>query len=251
MGASQSVTSWELASDAQRGQVLELSKNQSTFLTLNPRTASLGVVASFKLDDNTLLPLFSELRKADKNVQRMADRLLPLNTKEGSISEQEFWRNYLSHVIEVIPSGASARSSSSSSTDGPTSSPPVSKTNSKPAPPAGPPLLFVSLDGTEVALERELLPPNVTCTCLAAKCLDDISDESIEQADFVAVWHTLRIDGELAGRLKKAKIIVRMGVGYDNVDCKATGALGLPVVNVPNYGTEEVRGERGEGTGHA
>ena len=35
-------------------------------------------------------------------------------------------------------------------------------------------------------------------------------------------------------------MVVRMGVGYDNVDIKTAGELGIPVANVPNYGTEEV-----------
>ena len=33
---------------------------------------------------------------------------------------------------------------------------------------------------------------------------------------------------------------MRMGVGYDNVDIKAAGRLGIPVCNIPDYGTEEV-----------
>jgi len=36
------------------------------------------------------------------------------------------------------------------------------------------------------------------------------------------------------------KIIVRMGVGYDNLDSVAWGARGVPVCNVPDYGTSEV-----------
>lgn len=35
-------------------------------------------------------------------------------------------------------------------------------------------------------------------------------------------------------------MVVRMGVGYDNVDIEIAGELGIPVCNVPNYGTEEV-----------
>jgi hypothetical protein len=37
------------------------------------------------------------------------------------------------------------------------------------------------------------------------------------------------------------QMVVRMGVGYDNVDIKVAGEMGIPVANVPNYGTEEVR----------
>ena len=31
-----------------------------------------------------------------------------------------------------------------------------------------------------------------------------------------------------------------MGVGYDNVDVKTAGQMGIPVCNIPDYGTEEV-----------
>jgi len=59
-------------------------------------------------------------------------------------------------------------------------------------------------------------------------------------ADAVMVWHTINIDADMVRRMPKAHVLVRVGVGYDNVDLKACAAAGLPVCNVPNYGTEEV-----------
>jgi lactate dehydrogenase-like 2-hydroxyacid dehydrogenase len=38
----------------------------------------------------------------------------------------------------------------------------------------------------------------------------------------------------------RARIVVRMGVGYDNIDGKLWGAAGVPLCNVPDYGTSEV-----------
>ncbi len=38
----------------------------------------------------------------------------------------------------------------------------------------------------------------------------------------------------------KCKIVVRSGVGFDNVDLEAWGKRGVPVSNVPDYGTTEV-----------
>ena len=38
----------------------------------------------------------------------------------------------------------------------------------------------------------------------------------------------------------KVKIVVREGVGYDNLDLEGWGARGIPVCNVPDYGTTEV-----------
>lgn len=38
----------------------------------------------------------------------------------------------------------------------------------------------------------------------------------------------------------QCRVVVRMGVGFDNVDAAAWGARGVPVCNVPDYGTSEV-----------
>jgi len=38
----------------------------------------------------------------------------------------------------------------------------------------------------------------------------------------------------------KVRIVVREGVGYDNLDLEGWGARGIPVCNVPDYGTTEV-----------
>jgi C-terminal binding protein len=59
-------------------------------------------------------------------------------------------------------------------------------------------------------------------------------------ADVVMVWHTIQVDAALIRRMPRARALVRVGVGYDNVDLKACAEAGLPVCNVPAYGTEEV-----------
>jgi phosphoglycerate dehydrogenase-like enzyme len=62
----------------------------------------------------------------------------------------------------------------------------------------------------------------------------------VDQADGIIVWHHLRFGAEVIARLVKTRIIVRNGVGYDNIDVAAAAARGIPVSNVPDYGTEEV-----------
>lgn len=59
-------------------------------------------------------------------------------------------------------------------------------------------------------------------------------------ADAVMVWHTVKVDAGVVACMPRARALVRVGVGFDNVDLEACGAAGLPVANVPNYGTEEV-----------
>ncbi|MDG0810018.1 C-terminal binding protein [Cohnella rhizosphaerae] len=45
---------------------------------------------------------------------------------------------------------------------------------------------------------------------------------------------------EVIDQLQRCKVIVRYGIGYDTVDIKAAAARNIPVVNVPDYGIQEV-----------
>lgn len=60
------------------------------------------------------------------------------------------------------------------------------------------------------------------------------------EADALILWHGPLVSGEIIARLKRCRAIIRNGVGYDTVDLKAAAARGIPVCNVPDYGTEEV-----------
>lgn len=62
----------------------------------------------------------------------------------------------------------------------------------------------------------------------------------IEDAHALLVYHNVAISARTIDRLRQCKLIVRCGVGYDNVDRQAAAARGIPVANVPDYGTEEV-----------
>jgi D-3-phosphoglycerate dehydrogenase/C-terminal binding protein len=62
----------------------------------------------------------------------------------------------------------------------------------------------------------------------------------IENADAIMLYHMLSLTRETISRLKHCKLIVRCGVGYDNVDWRYARERGISVGNVPDYGTEEV-----------
>lgn len=62
----------------------------------------------------------------------------------------------------------------------------------------------------------------------------------VEDADCIMVYHTLKVTKATIERLTKCRLIVRCGVGYDNVDHAFARTRGIPVANVPDYGTEEV-----------
>lgn len=62
----------------------------------------------------------------------------------------------------------------------------------------------------------------------------------IEDADAIMIYHCLKFTAKSIERLRQCKLIVRCGVGFDNVDWKFARERGIPVGNVPDYGTEEV-----------
>jgi C-terminal binding protein len=62
----------------------------------------------------------------------------------------------------------------------------------------------------------------------------------VEDAAALMLYHNLSISRATIGRLTACKLIVRCGVGYDNVDRQFARSRGIPVANVPDYGTEEV-----------
>ncbi len=92
-------------------------------------------------------------------------------------------------------------------------------------------------DGLEP--ERGILGDLASVTALDAR------DEAeavgrIEEADAIILYHVMSITRKTIDRLARCKLIVRGGVGYDNVDGAACRARGIPVANVPDYGNEEV-----------
>ncbi len=91
----------------------------------------------------------------------------------------------------------------------------------------------------DLAPERERLGDLADVEALGAEHEEQLIGR-IEEADAVMMYHFLRLSSSTIGRLKRCRLIVRCGVGYDNVDIRAAAVAGIPVANVPDYGTEEV-----------
>ena len=91
----------------------------------------------------------------------------------------------------------------------------------------------------ELRPEREVLGDIADLITLNANSESDLVGK-IEDADSVMLYHNIIISKETIARLKHCKLIVRCGVGFDNVDYRFARERGIPVGNVPDYGTEEV-----------
>ena len=64
--------------------------------------------------------------------------------------------------------------------------------------------------------------------------------ERAREADGVLLGISFALDAAALGTLKRCRVIVRYGVGVDNVDLEASRKQGIAVCNVPDYGVEEV-----------
>jgi C-terminal binding protein len=87
--------------------------------------------------------------------------------------------------------------------------------------------------------ERRIIGELADVVALNAFSEDDLMGK-IEDADAIMLYHFISITAHTIQRLEKCKLIVRCGVGFDNVDRAAARARGITVANVPDYGTEDV-----------
>lgn len=64
--------------------------------------------------------------------------------------------------------------------------------------------------------------------------------DEVLDAEALILWHGPQVTADVVGRMRNCRAIIRNGVGFDSVDISAAAAAGIPVCNVPDYGTEEV-----------
>ncbi|HEY3742419.1 MAG TPA: C-terminal binding protein [Bryobacteraceae bacterium] len=105
------------------------------------------------------------------------------------------------------------------------------------------PLVYL-IDGAnseklDMSIEREILGDTAHIEPLLISGRDEFPDQVFDASAVILTPYPL-FTAPVLNRFKKLRAVVRMGVGFDNVDIDAARALGIPVCNVPDYGTEEV-----------
>jgi phosphoglycerate dehydrogenase-like enzyme len=93
---------------------------------------------------------------------------------------------------------------------------------------------------TDLAMEEEILANIAELRLLVFDSREVVGTEVLERADALIVSHHPRVSGQVIESLPRARVIVRNGAGFDNIDSAAAREHGVPVCNVPDYGTEEV-----------
>ena len=102
-----------------------------------------------------------------------------------------------------------------------------------------PKIYITDFIGDDLAVEQRILHGVADIAALGAQREEQLLNR-VEDASCLMVYHFLALTAPTIQRLKQCKLIVRCGVGIDNVDCAAARRQGITVVNIPDYGTEDV-----------
>lgn len=88
-------------------------------------------------------------------------------------------------------------------------------------------------------LEQDVLNGLAEVVCLKVTAHNPL-DQLVSDADALIVYHECSVTASTIAQMPKCRVIVRGGVGFDNVDIKAAAARQIPVCNIPDYGVDEV-----------
>ncbi|BFH10915.1 C-terminal binding protein [Paenibacillus melissococcoides] len=92
---------------------------------------------------------------------------------------------------------------------------------------------------TESSIEQAVIGTVGKVSCYQCRYVNELPSD-ISELTAVMAWHYLKIDSQTIDRLSSCRVIVRVGVGIDNVDVEYAGKVGIPVVHIPDYGTNDV-----------
>lgn len=92
----------------------------------------------------------------------------------------------------------------------------------------------------DALLERQVAGPDVEFHVARGRSVAAVDAAIRRRADMCLVWHEAPIDREALESMPNCRVIVRCGTGFDQIDIAYAGSRGIPVFNVPDYGTTEV-----------
>ncbi|XP_023337639.1 C-terminal-binding protein isoform X2 [Eurytemora carolleeae] len=100
--------------------------------------------------------------------------------------------------------------------------------------------LVALLDGRDCSVEMPILKDVATVAFCDAQTTTEIHEKVLNEAVGALMWHTIQLNKEDLEKFRALRIVVRIGSGFDNIDVKSAGEMGIAVCNVPGYGVEEV-----------
>ena len=91
----------------------------------------------------------------------------------------------------------------------------------------------------EVKIEEKILGVDYQIICYHNED-KHISESDWKTADGILLWHHINLNKDILNKINNCKVIVRAGVGFDNVDIELAKKRNIIVCNVPDYGTNDV-----------
>lgn len=92
----------------------------------------------------------------------------------------------------------------------------------------------------DAEIERRTAGSDVDWDIHRARTMADLPPEVLASCDAIVSWHEIKVDRAFIAALKRCRIVVRAGVGFDHIDLGAAEEFSIPVCNTPDYGTSEV-----------
>ncbi|XP_056112039.1 C-terminal-binding protein 2a isoform X2 [Rhinichthys klamathensis goyatoka] len=99
--------------------------------------------------------------------------------------------------------------------------------------------LVALLDGRDCTVEMPILKDLATVAFCDAQSTQEIHEKVLNEAVGAMMYHTITLTREDLEKFKALRIIIRIGSGYDNIDIKAAGEMGIAVCNIPSAAVEE------------
>ena len=87
--------------------------------------------------------------------------------------------------------------------------------------------------------EQQILVP-AGCELVGGQCKTEADLISLCREADAVITQFARVNANVINAMTRARVIVRYGIGVDNVDLEAARARNLPVCNVPDYCVDEV-----------
>lgn len=78
------------------------------------------------------------------------------------------------------------------------------------------------------------------CEVAGRQCRTEAELIELCQGADAVITQFARVNASVIGRMNRARVIVRYGIGVDNVDLEAARARNIPVCNIPDYCIDEV-----------
>lgn len=73
-----------------------------------------------------------------------------------------------------------------------------------------------------------------------SKNLASIPEDVWKSSVALVCYHEIEVNDAVLDRMPSCRVVVRAGVGFDNIDLAAAGRRGVAVCNTPDYGTMDV-----------